>query len=640
MNICMDIIKKEKYYKVIILLLSFATVCGITLNLDVSTEKRSWVFKYLESMGGFSLNKIILFAGICMLYHYAFSYLKRKSFLLKEIIWIVIPGLFFANFMVWGYSFEQTDSYQLVLGAEVQMLKSFTMVVAYFILFTIGIACLYRFLDDVNISDKGNSAKNLYVRLFYKHPFLTPFVTMLVCYIPYIVFSYPAIFMGDTRPMICQGYNFPSSANAGVKLIDENVFMTGKHAVVYPVFLHIFLRLSKALFNNYNYGAFAVAMIQLLAILAVVSCTLKYMLKQKIHFGIVLCTMIYYIAAPRIQSYMFLITKDVLCGCVLLIFFVNAYKILQDKEERSRKRFVFLWLSACGVSLLRNDGKILMFLSLVVMIVFMGKEFRKQLILITVTCMMIVLSFTRVLMPALHITPVSSRAFFSIPFQQTARYIKEYGDEVTEEEKEAIDAVLSYDDLAQLYVPRRSDAVKNTYKSEVSKNDLKRYFKVWLQMFCKHPGVYFEATMNNYFYYVYPGVKPANLYTYEFSLRVMEKRINKDPYLATVDMQIRHPYALDRAREIFEELREDIFALPVLSIFRCPALFVWVFVLLIFYLLKKKRWSLLALMSPMFFSLLVCCASPCNGDYFRYLYSVTLCLPIAVVLGIMGDKNI
>lgn len=636
----MNIVKKEKYQKTIILLLGFATVCGITLNLDMSASTDPGIIKYLKSMGGFSMVNIVLFAGICMLYRYAFLYLKKASFSVRDKIWIVIPGFLFANFMAWGYSFEQTNSYELILGSKVQMLKSFTVVAAYFILFTIGIACLYAFLDYVDIKDKGNNAKNMYVKLFYKYPFLTPFITMLIFYIPYIIFSYPAIFMGDTRPMICQGYNFPSSAISGVKLLDENVLMTGKHAVVYPVFLHIFLRLSKAIFDNYNYGAFAVAMIQLLAILGVVSCTLKYMVKQNIRFGIILFTMIYYIISPRVQSYMFLITKDILSGCFLLVFLVTSYKLLQDKGERNNKRFLFLWLSACGVGLIRNDGKILICLSLVTMIFLMGKSLRKYLILVTAIFLMIVLSFTRIIMPALHITPVSSRALFSIPFQQTARYVKEYGDEVTEEEKEAIDAVLSYDELAELYTPRRSDAVKNTYKLEVTKADLISYFKVWFQMFCKHPGVYFEATMNNYFYYVYPGKKPADLYSYEYSLRVMEQRIGTDKYLATVDMKIRHPYELDEARELYEELREDIFALPVLSMLRCPAMFVWVFLILLCYLLKNKRWNLLAVMSPLFFSLLVCFASPCNGDYFRYLYSVALCLPIAVVLGLMGEKNV
>lgn len=639
MNINNRILKEEKYFKFIILLLGFATVCGITLNLDMSTSTEPGIMKYLTSMGGFSMNKLILFAGICMLYYHAFLYLKKRSFSLQEKIWIVIPAFLFANFMVWGYSFEQTDSFNLVLGGKVQMLKSFTMAAAYFILFTFGIACLYAFSDQVNIRNKGNTAKNAYVRLFYKHPFLTPFLTMLICYIPYIILSYPAICMGDTRHMICQGYNLPSSSLKGIKLLDENVLMTGKHGVIYPVFLTMLLKFSKAVFDNFNYGIFIVAMCQLLAILAAVSCTLRYMVKQKVRFGILLFIMIYYIVTPRVQSYMFLITKDVFSGCCLLIFLVNIYRLLKDTEERSLKRCIWTWLSACGVGLIRNDGKIVLILSLVTMILFLGKRLRKRMILVTAASLMIVLGFTRVLMPALHISPVSSRAMFSIPFQQMARYLREYGDEVTEEEREAIDAVLSYDKLAELYNPNLSDPVKNTYKTDATSEDIKRYLKVWFQMFCKHPGVCIEATMNNYFYYVYPGKKPAAMYSYAYSISRMEKRINVDKQLATIDMYIRHPYALDEERELFEAFREKIFALPVLNIFRSSAMFVWVLLLIICYLLKNRKWSLLAVISPLFFTLLVCFASPCNGVYFRYLYGITLCLPIAAALVLMAKEE-
>lgn len=635
----MDFFVKGKKYRWIIFLLSLATVCGITLNLDMSTTTDPWIIKYIDSMGGFSMTNIILFAGLCMLYYFVFLFLRKKTFSWIEKIWILIPSFLFANFMTWGYSFEKTNSYDLILSCKVQMLKAFTMIIAYFILFSAGIACLYRFLDNVDIQNQGNRVKNTYVKWFYKYPFLTPFLTMMICYIPYIILSYPAIFMGDTRPMICQGYNFPSSAINGVVLLDENVFMTGKHAVIYPVFLNIFLRLSKAVFNNYNVGAFAVAMLQLVSILAVVSSALKYMVKQNIRFGIIFVVMIYFIISPRVQSYMFLITKDVFSSCLLLVFFVIAYKLYQHEEYRNWKHFIWLWLSASGVGLVRNDGKIVIFLALIVMIIFMGKSLRKQLLLVTITFLMVVMSFTKILMPALKITPVSSRAMFSIPFQQTARYVKEYGDEVTEEEKEAINKILSYDELAELYTPQRSDAVKNTYKPEATKADLIQYFKAWLQMFLKHPGVYFEATMNNYFYYVYPGEKPADLYSYEYSLRVMEARIGTDKYLQTIDMSIRHPQELDEARALFESLRESIFSLPVLNLLRCPAAFVWVFILLICYLMKNKRWSLLAVMAPVFFSLLVCFASPCNGIYFRYLYCVVLCLPIVVVFGLMGNKN-
>ena len=50
---------------------------------------------------------------------------------------------------------------------------------------------------------------------------------------------------------------------------------------------------------------------------------------------------------------------------------------------------------------------------------------------------------------------------FSLPFQQTARYVKNTGDEISEEEREIIAKVLDYDSLAEIYEPMTADPVKN-----------------------------------------------------------------------------------------------------------------------------------------------------------------------------------
>ncbi len=66
--------------------------------------------------------------------------------------------------------------------------------------------------------------------------------------------------------------------------------------------------------------------------------------------------------------------------------------------------------------------------------------------------------------PRLYIGNFPSRVFFSIPMQQTARYLKEYPDDVTKEEAKAIDGVMKYDEIADLYNPELSDPVKATYR--------------------------------------------------------------------------------------------------------------------------------------------------------------------------------
>ena len=46
-------------------------------------------------------------------------------------------------------------------------------------------------------------------------------------------------------------------------------------------------------------------------------------------------------------------------------------------------------------------------------------------------------------------------------FQQTARYVADYGPDVTPEEREAIDALLPYDELPELYDERDDDELRD-----------------------------------------------------------------------------------------------------------------------------------------------------------------------------------
>lgn len=64
---------------------------------------------------------------------------------------------------------------------------------------------------------------------------------------------------------------------------------------------------------------------------------------------------------------------------------------------------------------------------------------------------------------------------------------------------------MSYDGIKENYNPEISDFVKNTFREE-SEDKLSEYFKIWFEMFLKHPMVYVEATLNNTFAYYYPFI--------------------------------------------------------------------------------------------------------------------------------------
>ena len=80
-----------------------------------------------------------------------------------------------------------------------------------------------------------------------------------------------------------------------------------------------------------------------------------------------------------------------------------------------------------------------------------------------------------------NIEPGGIQEALSLPFQQTARYVKEHEEEVTQEEKKAIKGVIAYNKLGKYYNPKISDPVKATYKKKATTKDLTAYLKVWVQ---------------------------------------------------------------------------------------------------------------------------------------------------------------
>ena len=114
------------------------------------------------------------------------------------------------------------------------------------------------------------------------------------------------------------------------------------------------------------------------------------------------------------------------------------------------------------------------------------------------------------------IASVGKQEALSVCFQQTARYVKYHGDEVTQEEEEAIKKVLNYKDIGNLYDPNPSE-------------DLKNYFKVWLSMGLKHPGEYIQSFIaNTYQYYYMEFRNKRGLY---LKPEIMDFYIRKRPWV-------------------------------------------------------------------------------------------------------------
>ena len=215
----------------------------------------------------------------------------------------------------------------------------------------------------------------------------------------------------------------------------------------------------------------------------------------------------------------------------------------------------------------------------------------------------------------------SSAEMLSIPFQQTARYLQVYGNEITIEERDAIEAVLgSVEEVAAAYDPAISDPVKALYDKEASSGELISYLGAWVKGLLKHPSEYVEAFFAHVYGWFTPGVSNAIRYEIEYDL---------------ISQQGLFP----NGQKILLFIYRFADRISVLSILQNVGAFVWGLFFLTFFQFKEKKYGLLCAGLPLWVSLLICMASPCFIYHPRYALPIIFLLPYLYVMTVSGNRS-
>lgn len=617
------------------IVLSMMTVVFLAINQDIVnyniTSNRTIIWNILSSIKWNSMTYYCIFPLLIFFYSYVESKISYED--IRQEICTIIPSLIFSFFMVFGYSFYMTDSMDLVTNIKsCQPIKSLLIGIGYSILFYYLIAFSYYILDChlfcKSYDMKKYSKKIVIIGKYYewlkKNPFLTVFFTLLLAYIPYTIVSYPAIFFEDAQTQIIQAYpelGYVEPLYLENHLLSEDVLLNNHHPIIHTLLMHVFIECGKNIFDSVNVGIFLFALLQMLLLLVVISYTAKLLMEQFcVREGYIIIMIIYYIFSPRIQNYMFVVTKDIYYS-IFAIIFINYCSAILD-EQKNKKIVSGLVLSSIGMCLSRNEGKYVIIMTCII-IAILNKQIRKIMFMNSICIAIFSVIFSQILV-AYKITPGGKREMLSVPLQQTARYVRDYSDEVTEEEEDAIRNIVHYSHLGEDYNPDISDSVKWRFREHATQEELRTYAKVWLAMFIKHPGVYVQATMNNYYAYFYSKGQPFEGCSYELSQECMEVMNNK---LQPLEMEFSYPMNLNETRLKYEKVREKIAKIPIISLVMMPATYTWLLFLQFFYSIKSKNKRAVSLLVMPWIILMICLLGPCNGYYCRYLYPIMICLP-------------
>lgn len=540
---------------------------------------------------------------------------------------VMMPYIAFLIAMVWllGKSFSIDNTLYSIHSTAGQWLKS--------LIFVCGIT--YFFNQFGYLTFLFFSSNSAWLKGFSKisenwnnHTFLFSFFTLLLCWIPHILINYPGSMCWDAWNQI--------AAFFGV------INFTSHHPPAHTWLIGSFVKLGLTL-GNTEWGLFVIVLLQSIIFAAILAYVFITMKKLQTPRWLIVTTWLIAVISPIYTTYIETILKDVIYSYMFLLFMIELVYIIFDGGEywKSIRHIGLLALSMTFIILFRNNGKYIIYPMSFVLIIMIIKEYKKcfdkQILIrgigVIIISLFLAIGSEEFLIFHYNIQNGSIREALSLPFQQTARYIAEYGDEVTDEEKKAIDTILDYDSLAEKYDPRISDPVKNTFRKDSTKEDLINYFKVWLQQFKKHPLTYFKATMNQNYYLLYPCIEDAALYNTTII----------SGYESTVELlEMNEIQTFKTAREILANWNRTLFFMPVIGMFSSTAFYNIILLFLFIYAIHFKMKKIFLLFVPLIINDLIIVAAPVIHGHVRYAFPIIYSMPIVVAmyLYLSKEKNI
>lgn len=541
-----------------------------------------------------------------------FLYFFSKYGRLHGIAWYEhVLAVFFSLMCIAGKSFLLFGDTRLITMNLRNILLAAGALCGYYILF---VQILHFIVEKTSFKEVPIKKGILYT-LFEKYPWQLCSLFILVCWLPYIICFAPGILHVDAMTQL------------------HSFFRTTDWTTHFPPFSTLLMGYTMKIgehFGSINLGCALYVFPQV--ILMIISFSYCFVLFRKwktpVLFRII--TLSFFAFYPLFPTYALKEIKDTsyYIVCMWVCFFLCNHIELDFFKA---KNYAAGCLTACLYCLLRNEAKyILLFIMGCLACTYIVNRKKNCLRIIGIFFAGIVLSIliTNIICNVYRIVPGSKKEMLSQPVQQTARYMKNYKGEITEEEWAVITSVFGNPNLDEIYEPDRSDNVKDQMKYDISWKELVPYFKVWAQQGIKHPACYLSASFHSTYGYFYPG-KPE-YYGIRVTLSSPPPEMMGPHFEGN---QITFTVPADKGRAVLETWYKTVLDLPLIKLLYRPAAYVWVLLISLLFVIKYKRYQAFLISSFPIGVLIICFLSPVNGAI-RYTLPIVVTLPI--VLGYIG----
>lgn len=317
-------------------------------------------------------------------------------------------------------------------------------------------------------------------------------IIFCVCLFWAIVY-YPAQLHGDTFYMINDLVNGTQEGGNTANWYSETpYFINAHHPIIDTFFYSVFYLLGRAA-GHVNLGVFACALVQGLAGSAVCAVMLCSLTLLHVHPGIIGAGFLYVTLMPFVPVYMVSLCKDSTFS-ILFILYMTVYLQIFLRGG-SVKKWRWLLISSLLITVTKQVGVYIALLSGIFMLFSrkLRKSRRQILICAALPCVVWFGIFPHIIYPALNVRVDDAHEVLGLPAQQVALTVILHGDELSEEEKTIIDRLYPYDQLEKKFRYDLTDPVKNSFRRNTGREEIRTFLKLWVKLGFEHPKTYISA---------------------------------------------------------------------------------------------------------------------------------------------------
>lgn len=515
-------------------------------------------------------------------------------------------AFFFPLCMILGYSYSMCGTWDMLFSVG-----GLVLLIGSGILLSIILPKLYSY---INIRSSAPGTTNAHSTTLNKKDFWISVVIMILCWSPYTIVNLPGNVPFDGMTQLLEHFG--------------RIPHYGHHPVFVTRLYGSIVYIGEKIWCD-NFGVFLVIVFQAILCSIIFAKVCSFIYKCSGSKKLWWCSVAFYALFPLFGSYVSAVLKDTFYLGIATLFMLNVCRMVAGLD-RNIGSFIISGILVC---LTRREGVILVAATGIVLIVCnIKKEGFKSILIAVAVIIAVNAGFNFFVFNICKVQKGEVQEALSVVFQQTARYVVLYPDEVTDEEKEAIDAVLPYDMIADSYNPEISDPIKGKMRSGVSNSDYIKYAITWLKMGLKKPDVYIQATLNNTYGYFYPPYQSG----------IYQVGIDHSQTAKWETEELNIFYILDRKYENILFSAISFFCqLPVLGYICNAGFYFWLVLAIIVFLIKYRPKEYLAMMVVPVLTYLVCFASPVNGTsrYTLVIYSSVLLVMTVAIYGKKAQDN-